>query len=205
MTPAYRLPRTIAERLETALRGRKNAAAALALAEWLGRFWSTPRRLLSAFPIDRRAIAGREDLGLSEARVRGAIAALEEVGFLDRDEPAAGRRYQRTEEGLHRRAMTFRFGSDYGTAFATANARAQRARGAPAPARRPITPPAPLRPPVSLPAPSRAMPAAQVAHKQSSGEALLLMGEQTAREPTSPLEDALERLRVSGGFAPRRG
>ncbi|ACL63355.1 conserved hypothetical protein (plasmid) [Methylobacterium nodulans ORS 2060] len=200
MTCAYRLPRTIAERLETALRGRKNAAAALALAKWLGRFWSTPSRFLSAFPIDRRAIAGREDLGLSEARVRGAIAALEEVGFLDRAEPAAGRRYQRTDEGLQRRAMLFRFGPDYGQAFRAANARAQAARGAPAPARRPITPSAPLRPPVSLPAPSRAMPAAQVAHKQSSGGAVLLMGEKGRATPESGLEAALERLRRAGGF-----
>src|SRR3954452_21415631 len=113
MTCAYRLPRAVADRLETALRGRKNAEAALALATWLARFWSAPRRLLAAFPIDRRAIAGREDLGLTEARVRGAIGALEAVGFLDRQEPAAGKRYQRTEEGLHRQPLMFRFAPDY--------------------------------------------------------------------------------------------
>ncbi len=41
MTCAYRLPRSVADRLETALRGRKNAAACLALAHFLGRFWSS--------------------------------------------------------------------------------------------------------------------------------------------------------------------
>src|SRR4051812_38536021 len=143
MTCAYRLPRAVADRLEAALRGRKNAEAALALATWLARFWSAPRRLLAAFPIDRRAIAGRDDLGLSEGRVRGAIAALEAIGFLDRQEPAAGKRYQRTEEGLHRRPMLFRFGEEYGVAFAKANARAQAARGAPAPARRSVARPEP--------------------------------------------------------------
>jgi len=55
-----------------------------ALATFLGRFWSTPNRLLTAFPIDRRELAGHAALGLTEARVRGAIRTLEEVGFLDR-------------------------------------------------------------------------------------------------------------------------
>jgi hypothetical protein len=35
------------------------------------------------FPIDRRAIADHAELGLSEARGRGGIKALEAVGFLD--------------------------------------------------------------------------------------------------------------------------
>src|SRR3954453_9227359 len=144
MSCAYRLPRAVADRLETALRGRKNAPAVLALATWLARFWSAPRRLLYAFPVDRRAVAGREDLGLTEARVRGAVAVLEEIGFLARYEPDPGKRYQRTEEGLHRRPILFRFGEEYGTEFAKANARAQAARGAPAPARRPVPRSAPL-------------------------------------------------------------
>jgi hypothetical protein len=190
----YKLPREVQDRLAAALAGFRNREAAFALAVFLARFWSTPQRLVAAFPIDRRALADHAALNLSEARVRGAIAVLTEIGFLDREEPEAGRRYQRTEGGLQRRAMLFRFGSDYGQAFAAANARAQRARGAPAPARRPIAPPAPQRPPVSLPAPSRAMPAAQVAHKQSSGRAVLIMGEKVRPEPDSPLEAALARL-----------
>src|SRR3954451_21231912 len=148
MTCAYRLPRAVADRLEAALRGRKNAEAALALATWLARFWSAPRRLLAAFPIDRRAIAGRDDLGLSEARVRGAIAALEAIGFLDRVEPVAGKRYQRTEEGVRRRPILSRFGWDCGTEFGKPNPRAAAARRPRARARRPTAPPAPLRPPV---------------------------------------------------------
>jgi resolvase-like protein len=49
-----------------------------------GRFWSTPARLLSAFPIDRRELAEHAALGLTEAQVRGATKTLEEVAFLSR-------------------------------------------------------------------------------------------------------------------------
>ncbi len=122
MTCAYRLPRSVADRLETALRGRKNAAACLALAHFLARFWSSPRRLLCALPVDRRALAGHEALGLTEARVRGALAVLVEIGFLARYEPDAGKRYQRTEGGLQRRAILHRFGEEYAVAFTAANA-----------------------------------------------------------------------------------
>lgn len=197
MTNAYRLPRAVADRLETALGGRKNAAACLALATWLGRFWSAPRRLLYSFPIDRRAIAGREDLGLTEARVRGAIAVLEEIGFLARYEPDPGKRYQRTAEGLHRRPLLFRFGEEYGVAFTKANARAEAARGAPAPARRPVPRPEPVRPPtVNVVAP-RPMPAPLLAQKQTLGGSRVIMGEDDRLESQpvcSRLEAAIARL-----------
>ncbi len=205
MTCAYRLPRAVADRLETALSGRKNAPACLALATWLARFWSAPRRLLYSFPVDRRAVAGRDDLGLSEARVRGAIAVLEEIGFLARYEPESGKRYQRTAEGLQRRPILFRFGEEYGPAFAKANARSQAARGAPAPARRPVTPPAPLRAPTAdlmasgtTQARRPAGPPSQLAQKQAIGGSRVLMGENEKPESgstSSGLEAALERLR----------
>ena len=44
-----------------------------ALAVFIGRFWSAPGRIEQAFPIDRRALAERPDLGLTEAKVGGAI------------------------------------------------------------------------------------------------------------------------------------
>ena len=94
---------------------------------FLGRFWSTPARLLSAFPIDRRELADHADLGLTEARVRGAIRALEEVGFLDRA-VASGSTHRPTPDGLHRRPVLFLFGSDYGPLFSAANRRAAAAR-----------------------------------------------------------------------------
>lgn len=200
MDKTYRLPRGIAARLDAAVAGRRNAGAVRALALWLGRMWSAPRRLLYAFPVDRRAIAGRDDLGLSEARVRGALAVLEEVGFIARYEPSPGRRYQRTEEGLHRRPILFRFGEEYAPAFAQANARAQAARGTPAPARRPPSAPQLTRTaPPAMPARSSAPPAGyprsspQVAQKQVQGGSLVIMGEQDA-ERSSPLEAALARL-----------
>jgi hypothetical protein len=185
----YRLPRTVADRLDVALQGRKNAPACLALAHFLARFWSSPRRLLAAFPVDRRAIAGRDDLRLSEARVRGAIAVLEEIGFLARYEPDPGKRYQRTAEGLHRRPILFRFGEEYGVAFSTANARAQTARGAPAPARRPVPRPEAPRPPVRLPEASLAV----LAQKQRIGGSRVIMGEENPGGSDSPLEIALAR------------
>ena len=80
--------------------------AALALAVFLARFWSSSVRLVSAFPIDRRELADRADLGLTEAQVRGAIRALETAGFLDRTIPGKGSRHKLTGAGeLHRRPV----------------------------------------------------------------------------------------------------
>src|SRR4051812_12058372 len=84
-TPAsagpYRLPYAVRDRLASALAPYRNRDAAFALATFLGRFWSAPARLLTAFPIDRRELAAHAALGLTEARVRGAIRVLEEVEF----------------------------------------------------------------------------------------------------------------------------
>ncbi|WP_236728945.1 hypothetical protein [Methylobacterium sp. WSM2598] len=190
----YRLPREVADRLSAALASYKNRDAAHALAVFLARFWSTPRRLVEAFPIDRRALADHAELGLTEARVRGAIATLEEIGFLDRQEAEPGRRYQRTEEGLHRRAMSYRFGSEYGTVFAKANRAAQAARGARPASPRPVPPPAPPRPSTAL-----QIGRTDLAHNHTPPGRGLIMGEQREVDPLSPLEEALERLRRGVG------
>lgn len=195
----YRLPAGVRDRLSAALAGRKNRDAAFALAVFLARFWSSPRRLLCAIPVDRRALAEHEALGLTEARVRGALAVLVEVGFLARYEPEAGKRYQRTEGGLQRRAILHRFAEEYAVAFTIANARAQVARGAQAPSRRPVPPrPQPQRAPASNVAAPRAMPAPQVAQKQAIGGSRVIMGEIDQQNPETVcegLEAALERLR----------
>jgi hypothetical protein len=196
MSGEYRLPRAVADRLDTALQGRKNAPACLALAHFLARFWSSPRRLLCAFPIDRRALAEHEALGLTEARVRGALAVLVEVGFLARYEPEAGKRYQRTEGGLQRRAVLHRFGEEFGVEFSKANARAQAKRGTPAPARRTTN--------LTGGQVSRAanVPAghiehrarfSQLAQKQAIGGSRVIMGEEVRPVPDSPLELALAK------------
>ena len=119
----YSLPRPVLDRLQAALAPAKNREAALVLAVFLARYWSAPARLGQAFPIDRRALVGHRDLDLTEARVRGAIRALEEVGYLQRIVPEPGRRYQRTADGLHRRPLVFHFGAEFEATFEATNKR----------------------------------------------------------------------------------
>ncbi len=139
----YRLPHDVRDRLSAALAPFRNREAAFALATFLARFWSVPGRVASAFPIDRRELAGRPDLGLTEKRVRSAITTLEAVGFLERAIPPSGSRYKATEDGLHRKPILYVFGSEYGSAFVLANKRAQAARGGDRHARRPLSLPLP--------------------------------------------------------------
>jgi hypothetical protein len=134
----YRLPRDVQDRLTASLAPYRNREAAFALATFLGRFWSTPARIIDAFPIDRRELANHPALGLTEAKVRGAIRVLEEAGFLDRA-IASGSRYKATEDGLQRKPILFVFGSEYAPAFIAANRRATAARGGHPGERRPIT------------------------------------------------------------------
>src|SRR3954471_15652980 len=123
----YRLPHDVWDRLASTLASSPNRGAALALAVFLARFWSTPSRITSGFPIDRRELADRADLGLTEAQVRGAIRALEAAGFLDRAIPGKGSTHRPTPDGLHRKPVLFQFGSDYASSFSVANKRAQKA------------------------------------------------------------------------------
>src|SRR5215216_1078954 len=147
----YRLPHDVRDRLTAALAPYRNRDAAFALATFLGRFWSTPARLLTAFPIDRRELADHAALGLTEARVRGAIKALEEVGFLDRA-VRSGSTHQPTPDGLHRKPVLFMFGSGYGPLFSAANRRAAAARERRSGSRRGPGPAVARRPSTGLPA-----------------------------------------------------
>jgi hypothetical protein len=119
----------VQERLVIALASFRNRDAAFTLALFLARFWSTPDRIIDAFPIDRRALGDHPELGLSEKRVRNAIQTLEAVGFIDRD-IRAGSTHIKTDAGeLWRKPIKYRFGSDYGLMFGAANRRAAAARG----------------------------------------------------------------------------
>jgi hypothetical protein len=106
----------VRDRLASALAPFRSREAAFALATFLGRLWSTSSRIIDAFPMDRRELANRPDLGLTEDRVRGAIRVLEEVGFLDRAF-ASGLRYKATEDGLRRKPILFMFGAEYAPAL----------------------------------------------------------------------------------------
>jgi hypothetical protein len=202
---SYQLPHGIRDRLALALVPFRNRDAAFALAVFLARFWSMPGRVVSSFPIDRRALADRPDLELTEARVRGAIKTLEAIGFLDRAILAPGSTYQATEDGLHRKPVFYVFGSEYGPAFIAANGRAAVAcerdragrRGDRLSAR--PCPSTPVLEPSSLKSPKTS----------SAAESSVIMGEVVTRggippktfEPDANLEAALERLRRAAGIA----
>jgi hypothetical protein len=199
----YRLPHDVRDRLVAALAPFRNREAAFALAVFLARFWSMPGRVALPFPIDRRALAGRPDLGLTEGRVRGAIRTLEAVGFLARA-VTSGSRYKATEEGLHRKPIPFQFGSDYAPLFIAANARAAAARGRREGARRSLTPEAAR-------GPSLASPEARTKSPKLKGapEGEVIMGEIVKGSGIPPhasvldpnLEAALDQLRRAAGIA----
>jgi hypothetical protein len=185
----------VRDRLAAALAPYRNRDAAFALATFLGRFWSTPMRLLTAFPIDRRELADHAGLGLTEARVRGAIRTLEDVGFLDRA-LASGSTHRPTPDGLHRKPILFMFGGDYGPLFSAANRRAAAAHERRSGARRGPSPAVARRPSTGVPT---ARPTNSPKSKGSEA-GKVIMGEirPSLLQPTSTnpkLEAALERWR----------
>jgi hypothetical protein len=199
-TGPYRLPHDVRDRLASALAPYRNRDAAFALATFLGRFWSTPARLLTAFPIDRRELADHSALGLTEARVRGAIRSLEEVGFLGRA-VASGSTHKPTPDGLHRKPVLFMFGADFGPLFSAANRRAQAVRERRSGARRTPAPANPPRPSTSV---LMVRPLNSPKNKDSEAEKVL-MGEITTQIPRPPepplqnsaLDAALDRWRLA--------
>jgi hypothetical protein len=146
----YRLPYEIRDRLARALTPYKNRDAAFTLAVFLARYWSVPGRVMSSFPIDRRALADHANLELTEAQVRGAARTLEAVAFLERAIPPCGSQYKATAEGLHRKPILYVFGSEYGPTFIAANKRARAARGSDLKAGRPLPPIIRPRPPATF-------------------------------------------------------
>jgi hypothetical protein len=173
----------------------RNRDAAFAFAVFVARFWSAPGRIERPFSLDRRELAEHSGLDLTEARVRGAIRALEAVGFLDRVEPERGSRYQPTPDGLHRKPVSFRLGLEYRAAFETANKRAAKARGRHFQERRPL-------PPETLRQSSQALPGARPFnspkwHSVAVPKVHLGQLKQSSPQPVEPnprLEAALARL-----------
>lgn len=198
----YRLPHDVRDRLAGQLQPYRNREAAFALAVFLARFWSTPGRVAGAFPVDRRALADHGALDLTEARVRGALRVLCEIGFITPTVPPSGSRYRATVTGLQRKAVLYGWGPEAFTSFVAANKRAAAARGRRERVRGCQTPVTLSRPPMTFPA------APGTISPKSKGEAVpvVLMGEVVKRaaggqrvpprkELDSQLGGALERLR----------
>jgi hypothetical protein len=194
----YRLPHEVKDRLASSLAQFRNQKAAYALALFLGRFWSVPGRVALPFPIDRRALAGREDLKLTEAQVRGAIKTLEAVGFLDRVR-ILGSQYKPTRDGLHRKPIPFTFGVEFMPLFLAANRRGAATRERGSGARRTPTPATSRRP--------STVDFSNSPKGRSEAITVVIMGEVAKgsagqrvplrTEPDSRLESALERWRLA--------
>jgi len=169
----YELPRAVQVRLQAAARGLRNADAVLRLATFLARFHTGPRVIGRPFTVDRVALAAHADLDLSASQVRGALAALDRIGLLDRHE-LPGSRYRRTEHGLRRKPVLWRFAVSFLEMFERAN-RAVLAKRASV-ARRAVPQPEPL-----------------LARKDAyRGD--LLSGEQPKPPPNEGLEAVLAKL-----------
>jgi len=186
----------VRDRLAAALQPYRNRDAAYDLAAFLGRFWSAPSRLVRTFVIDRRALAGVSALDLTEARVRGAIRVLEEVGYIDRA-VTHGSPYQPTPEGLRRKPVEFQFSAEYVPLFVAANRRAAAARERRLAARPLPIPATGLRPPTALPG---ALPGIRLfkSPKGKLSEATVVYLGETRPSPPVPLrnptlEAALDR------------
>lgn len=107
----YRAPRVIVERLQQAISHFRNRDAVFKLAIFLARYHSGPKTIGRQFVIDRRRLDGHPNLGLTEARIRGAIKGLLEIGFMEVATPdeAPERNY-----GCKERAVLFyRFSGEF--------------------------------------------------------------------------------------------
>jgi hypothetical protein len=143
--------------------------------------------------VDRVALADHAGHGLTESRVRGALAALEAIGFLVR-EAVKGSTYRPTEAGLRRKPVFWRVAPEFYALFERANALAKRARGAGKIDRRPVplvVAPQPSSPRVSHPAghPRTNSP------KETPRIGSVSLGEQPNPVRNAGLEAALSRLR----------
>lgn len=198
----YRLPLALADQLALLLTPFRNREAAFKLAILLARFWSSPNRLALAFPIDRRALALKADLDLTESQIRGAIRTLETVGYLDRI-PVVGRTHKPAADGsLHRKPSLFRFGTEALDAFTTANIRAARRRKhQTAPARRiiPRLSPVPVQliQPVRSVSPIKTLPSKDFAFGRVQLIRPILPVLQPAQATLSELDKALARMQLA--------
>jgi hypothetical protein len=180
----YELPRAVQVRLLTAARGLRNADAVMALATFLARWHTGPKVIGRPFTVDRIALSAHLDLDLSASQIRGALAALDRIGLLERH-VMPGSPYRRTEHGLRRKPVLWRVAADFLAMFEKANAAATAKRASVA--RRALPPVAPL-----------------VAKKEGF-RLSLLSGDQPKPKPAPPqsdsgLEASISQWKRLGGF-----
>ena len=143
--------------------------------------------------MDRVALADHAGHGLTESRVRGALAALEAVGFLVR-EAVVGSAYRPTEAGLRRKPVLWRIAPEFYALFEKANAAAKRAQGAGKTDRRPVTLATAPRPSTLAVSRPTAQPRAY-SPKETPRSGSVPLGDQPIANPNTGLEAALARLR----------
>lgn len=74
-----------------ALSPYRSREAAFRLLTFLARMWGHPERIGRSWPVDRRALADHQLLGLTEGGVRGALRVLEMAGVVVREPMERGR------------------------------------------------------------------------------------------------------------------
>lgn len=120
-TSPYRLPKTARRAVCAALSPFPSRESAFRLLTFLARFWTHPSRLERSFPIDRRALADHRFLGLAEGEVRGGLRVLEKAGVVVREPVERRHAYRRTEDGLRRSPVLFRFAPLFQAMFRAVN------------------------------------------------------------------------------------
>ena len=117
----YRLNKNVRRAAIAVLRHFPSRESAYRLLTFLGRFQAHPENLGRLFPVDRRALANHEALGLSENQVRGGLKVLEKAGVLIRAYKERKHVYQRTAEGLRRTPNHFSFSPLFHSLFVALN------------------------------------------------------------------------------------
>ena len=87
------------------------------LAVFIARKQSGPRRLLTTFPLDRRALALLPDLDLTVDTIRGAIKTLIKIGFVENVPDTESKLYRQGDNGPQRLPLKYQFSYEFHKIF----------------------------------------------------------------------------------------